>query len=168
MRKRVEAKWDKLSENTKFKPRNRECQGDTESTRQARLTWQQHTNETRISPGGFKELHCKRTHPFHTEMKQKTQVWDQWGETPEGGEAHPKWSVIHQLWQSCGHMGMFWQGAKSFMGGAGRGPCAASADLWGRLSQGYGCAARKSAEIFTGHLDKGGGGQLSTGQHRVG
>lgn len=45
---------------------------------------------------------------------------------------------------------MFWQGVKSFMGKAGRGPCAASADLQERLSQGHEVVQEK----VQGHLLK--------------
>lgn len=53
---------------------------------------------------------------------------------PAGREAQPYGSATHQLFIE---LLLFWQGVENFMGGAGRRPCAPSADLQGRLSQGH-------------------------------
>lgn len=59
-------------------------------------------------------------------------------------------------------------GSKGFMGGAGRGPCAASADLWGRLSQEYDVLKAKVQRYLLEIWTKAEEGQLSTSQHPVG
>lgn len=59
-------------------------------------------------------------------------------------------------------------GSKGFMGGAGRGPCAASADLWGRLSQEYDVLQAKVQRYLLEIWTKAEEGQLSTSQHPVG
>lgn len=165
MRRRVKAKWDSCQT-------TQNLEQETENVRETLRAPDRpcpHGSSTPIKhafPQGCSAL--QKDSPLSIRNETENSGLGPLGEMPEGGEAQPNWNVIHQLWQSHGHMVIFWQGAKSFLGGAGRGPCAASADLWGRLSQGYDVLEAKVQEIFIGNLDKGGGGQLSTGQHPVG
>lgn len=99
VRKRVKAKWDSCQT-------TQNLDQETESVRH----WEHQTGQVHVAaahqshfPRGVQ--HCKRTHHFHTEMKEKTQVWDHWGKRQRVGKHSPTgvWST------SCGsHMVIWW------------------------------------------------------------
>lgn len=111
-----------LADNTKLRPRNREHLKDAESNRQPKSGWQQHTNQTCISLGVFKELHLEEPVSYYQNETRGPRSGTNRVTSGQG-------SATLQEYNPSATQLLFWQGVKCFMGEAGGGPCAASADL---------------------------------------
>lgn len=155
MRKEGQGKVGQCSDNTKLSPRNRECQ-DTESTRQARSTWQQHSNQPGISPFSTGKGLITFIEKGNRKVRSGTTGGNGrgWGSRAQG-ECDPPavavtWSYGDVLAGSKEFHGRSWKRALC---------CICIPTSVGKNFPGiWQCVASKSAEIFTGNLDKGRGG----------